>query len=179
MLRRRRYHPPKPIQAWKGPKPQLSMLVSFACRVHFRVLEAYLAKVYKMRDYDVRLATGAQGGMVPEFSVTGELPPAANMGQQADNIRRGRRTRDLGLILNVLCIDGFIPVGTYTIDTTEDQTPIHTYAELLNRNYDPLHPACIALKEKHRHDKDFMKRAKALELLVREAKRKAEENTDG
>jgi hypothetical protein len=132
-----------------------------------------------MRDYDVRLATGARGGMVPEFTVTGELPPAANMCQQTDNIRRGRLTRDLGLILNVLCVDGFIPVGTYTIDTTEDQTPIHTYSELLNRNYDPLHPACISLKEKHKHDKDFMRLAKELERLVLEAKRQAEENTDG
>jgi len=176
MLRRRRYHPPKPVQAWKGPKPQLPMLVSFCCRVHFRELEAYLAKVYKMRDYDVRLATGARGGMVPEFTVTGELPPAANMVQQTDNIRRGRRTRDLGLILNVLCVDGFIPIGTYTIDTTEDLTPINTYAELLNHTHNPLDPACIALKEKHKHDQDFMKRAKALELLVLEAKRQAKES---
>jgi hypothetical protein len=132
-----------------------------------------------MRDYDVRLATGARGGMIPEFSVTGELPPASNMGQQADNIRRGRRTRDLGLILNVLCVDGFIPVGTYIIDTTEDLAPINAYVELLNHNHNPLDPACIAMKEKHRHNKDFMKRAKAIELLVLTAKRQAEENTDG
>ena len=179
MLRhRRRVYTPKPIREWKGPKPKLPMLVDFHCRVHFRALEAYLAKVYRMQDYDVRLATGVRGDMVPEFLVTGELPPAANMGQQADNIRRGRRTRDLGLILNVLCVDGFIPVGMYAIDTIEDQTPIHTYAELLNRNYDPLHPTCIALREKHRHDKDFMKRAKELERLVLEAKRQVEENTD-
>jgi len=152
------------------------MAVSWVCRVHFRELEAYLAKVLKMQDYDVRLATGGKGGMIPEFTVDGTVPPAANMGQQVDNIRRGRRTRDLGLILNVLCMDGFIPIGMYVIDTNEDLEPINTYAALLNVHHNPLHPACIALKEKHKHDKDFMRRAKALETLVLEAKRQAKES---
>ncbi len=175
MLRRRRYRPMKPVQAWKGPKPKLPMTVSLVCRVHFRELEAYLDKVYKMRDYDVRLATGARGDMVPEYTVDGVVPPAANMGQQIDSIRRGRRTRDLNMILNVLCIDGFIPIGMYVIDTAEDLEPIKTYVVLLNQNHDPLAPPCIALKEKHKHDKDFVQAAKALELRVLEAKRQAEE----
>ena len=180
MLRRRRYRPLKPVPTWKGPKPKLPMAISLVCRVHFRELEAYLAKVYKMRDYDVRLATGGKGGMIPEYTVDGTVPPAANMGQQVDNIRRGRRTRDLGLILNVLCMDSFIPIGMYVIDTTEDLEPINRYAVLLSTHHNPLDPSCIALKEKHRHDKDFMRQAKALESLVLEAKRKlAEETADG
>ena len=179
MLRRKRYRPQKPTPVWKGPKPKLPMAVSLVCRVHFRALEAYLAKVYRMQDYNVRLASGGKGGMIPEYIVDGTIPPAANMGQQVENIRRGRRTRDLGLILNVLCIDGFIPVGMYVIDTTEDLEPINRYAELLNMHHNPLDPSCVTLKEKHRHDKDFMRRAKALERLVLEAKRQSEETADG
>jgi hypothetical protein len=67
----------------------------------------------------------------------------------------------------------------YIIDTTEDKTPINTYADLLNRHQHPIHQVCMAFKEKHQHDPDFMKRAKALELLVLEAKRQDKENTDG
>jgi len=130
-----------------------------------------------MRDYDIRLATGARGDMVPEYIVDGSTPPASNIGQQLDNIRRGRRTKDLGLVLNVLCMDGFIPIGKYVIDTCEDMKPINSYAELLNMYHDPLHPICLAWKAKHKNDKDFMRRTKALDLLMIEAIRQEGENT--
>jgi len=175
MLRhRRRVYTPKPIREWKGPKPKLPMTVTFVCRVHFRVLETYLAKVYRMRDYDARLASGAAGDMAPEYIVTGTLPPAVNMAQQVDNIRRGRRTRDLGLILNVLCVDGFIPVGKYVIDISEDRQPINRYAEELNESHDPASPGCVDLKKRHREDREFMKRAKMLDQLMITAKRELE-----
>jgi len=150
------------------------MAIALVCRVHFRALEAYLAKVYRMRDYDARLASGAAGQMAPEYVVTGAFPPAANMAQQIDNIRRGRRTRDLGLILNVLCVDGFIPVGKYVIDISEDLQPIQRYAELLNESHDPLSTGCISLKEQHRVDREFMTQAKMLDQLIITAKREME-----
>lgn len=148
------------------------MVVSYVCRVHFRALEAYLEKVYRIRDYNVCMASGAKGEMIPEYDVSDKLPPAPNIRQQVDNIRRGRRTRNLGLILNVLCMEGFIPAGKYVIDTREDLHPIVRYTELLNDTHDPLDPRCLALKEQHQHDREFMKRAKLLDKLTVEFKQK-------
>ncbi len=179
MLRRKRVRPETPIRRRKGPKPKLPMMVSYVCRVHFRALEAYLMTVYRMRDYDVCMASGAKGSMVPEFVVDGKLPPAPNIRQQVDNIRRGRRTRNLGLILNVLCMDEFIPAGKYVIDTREEPNLIIRYTQLLNDTHDPLAPECLAMKERHKHDREFMKRAKLLDGLRNGLKRQPiEERTD-
>lgn len=115
----RRYRPPKPVKPWQGPKPKLPMEVAYLCRVHYLGLQAYLAKVYKMKGYNVLFAVGVTNGMCPEYIVNGEMPPASNIGQQIDNIRRGRPTRNLSLILNVLCADGFIGKGKYIIDTSK------------------------------------------------------------
>jgi hypothetical protein len=117
----RRYRPkkqPKPIKPWAGVKPQLPMQVTHLCRIHYIDLQAYLAAVYKMKGYNILFAVGITHGMLPEYIVTGALPSATNIKQQSDNIRRGRPTRNLHLILNVLCADGFIGKGKYIIDTT-------------------------------------------------------------
>ncbi len=114
----RRYRPQKPAPCWKGPKPLLAMTVAQVCRVHYLDLQAYLSTVYKMRGYKIFFALGITPGMYPEFIVTGKMPPVANIGQQIDDIRRGRLTKNLGLILNVLCADGFIGKGKYIIDTS-------------------------------------------------------------
>ncbi len=76
-----------------------------------------------MRGYDVLFALGLTHGMFPEFIVTGRMPPAWNVAEQADDIRRGRPTRNLGLILNVLCADGFIGKGKYILDTSKRLQP--------------------------------------------------------
>ena len=47
-------------------------------RVKQRHLEAYLAKVYRMDDFDFLLAAGATPGMCPEYLVSPALPPAWN-----------------------------------------------------------------------------------------------------
>lgn len=163
MIRRKRQFPPKPIKPWKGPKPNLSMVVTPTCRVHFKDLEAYLKIVYKMYDYDVKRYTGARGDMTPEFDVTGVFPKTPNIWQRTDNIRRGRKTPALGLILNVLCVDGFIPAGKYVIDMTSGPDPIEVYRTALNESFDPLDMACVKIKEANRRDKDFMHQAKALD----------------
>lgn len=169
MLRQRRS--PTPV-TWKGPKPRLTMTVIYECRVHYQDLEAYLAKVYRMNGYNVLMATGATNGLCPEFRVTGRLPPAHNIQQQVNSIRRGRRTRNLGMILNVLCMDGFIPVGKYVIDTHKKPDPIATYTNLLNETRDPDHPECVAFRKKHAKDREFQKRADTLERLARAFKEK-------
>lgn len=175
MISRDRFRPPKPIKPWKGPKPKLEMLVTRHFRVHFRTLEAYLATVLKMRDYDIRLATGAKCGMTPEFVVTGILPPANTMGQQVFDIRQGRKTRRLGLILDLLCSDGFIPVGIYIIDMTEGDEPFEAYRKILNECHDPLDPECLKIKSDNRRDSKFIKQVKILDKRIIELKRAQEQ----
>ena len=99
------------------PKPALPMVQLPIFRVHYRRLEEYLAKVYRMDGFDFLRATGAGPGLVPEYAVSPALPSAHDAARQADSIRAGRRTQNVGLILNVLCIDGYIPPGKYVIDT--------------------------------------------------------------
>ncbi len=67
--------------------------------------------------YTIEAATGLTDTL--EFSVRGEFDTEAHK-ERADNIRKGRRDRSLGLILNTLAADGVIPAGTYTI---KDQLP--------------------------------------------------------
>ena len=80
-----------------GPKPTLPMVQLPVYRVKQRHLEAYLAKVYRMDGFDFVLATGATPGMCPEYLVSPALPPAISAQQEADRIRQGRRTRNVGL----------------------------------------------------------------------------------
>jgi len=167
MLRRQR--PRKPVESWKGPKPKLPMQITYLCRVHYLDLQAYLAKVYRMEDYDILRATGVVSGVHPEFLVTGRLPPAGNINQQVDNIRRGRKTRSLDLILNVLCADGFIPKGKYVINTMQLPDPVYVYTQLLNKHQDPDHGDCVAFRN-GQEDPDFQRRAKVLDKLTREHK---------
>ena len=82
--------------------------------------------------------------------------------------------RNLGLILNVLCVDGFIPKGKYVIDTSAPPNPIAGYTELLNEHHDPNHPECMAFRLIH-PDPEFQRRARVLDKLTREYKQKLEE----
>ena len=151
---------------WDGQKPKLPALMFAVFRVGYRDLEKYLNLVYKMEGYSVRSATGAKGAMTPEINVTGTLPEMANICQLVDNIRMGRHTRNLGLIMDLLCQDGFIPAGKYIIDMTEIKTPVETYADLLNDLQDCLHPKCIQFKDKYKEDIGFMKQVKLLDAKL-------------
>ena len=119
---------PRPVQkprTWPEgkPKPTLPMTRVPLFRIHYRALEEYLARVYHMQEYDFIRATGAVAGMTPEYTVQAQLPPAHDAQQRADAIRLGHRTQNVPLILTVLCIDGFIPEGTYVIDTRRRRRP--------------------------------------------------------
>jgi hypothetical protein len=70
-----------------------------------------------MEGFNFLLASGTVPGLVPEYAVSPTLPPSEDARRRADAIRAGRRTRDVALILNVLCLDGYIPAGKYIIDT--------------------------------------------------------------
>jgi len=151
------------VPRWLGQKPALPMITIPVYVVHYRQLERYIEKIYKMEEYSIGTATGARGDMTPEVDVTGVLPSIHNLGQLVDNIRRGRRTRNLKMIMDLLCQDGFIPIGKYTIDMSKVKEPVEKYAEVLSDSQDCLDRRCVALKEANKNDVGFMRQVKILD----------------
>ncbi len=166
-----REQPPAKTPA-AGPKPVLEMVQLPIFRVHYRRLEEYLAKVYRMEGFDFLRASGAVPGLVPEYVVSTTLPPSEDGRRRADAIRAGRRTRDVPLILNVLCLDGFIPAGKYIIDTKPEQSPINQYRTLLRRTGTPESEECRAFRRAHQGNKTFIRLAAEIDAAVLNALRK-------
>ena len=162
---------PRNVANETRPRPILPMIQLPIYRVKQRHLEAYLAKVYRMDGFDFLLAAGATPGMCPEYHVSPALPPAFGAQQEADRIRRGHRSRNVPLILNVLCADGFIPAGRYTIDTHPEPPPAQVYRALLMKTGDPNDPRCAAFKREHRHERAFTQLAAQMDKAVLEAQR--------
>jgi hypothetical protein len=154
-----------------GPKPVLEMVQLPIFRVRYRRLEDYLARVYRMEGFDFLLASGAVPGLVPEYAVSPTLPASEDARRRADAIRTGRRTRDVALILNVLCLDGFIPAGKYLIDTRPEMPPIEHYKALLRKSGIPLSAECIAFRDAHRQDRAFTRFAAEIDTAVLNALR--------
>ena len=164
-----RHDRPKPIpqpRKWPHdqPKPALPMVHLPIFRVHYKALESYLARVYRMQDYDFLMASGCVPGMVPQYEVRADLPPAWDC--QADKIRSGQRSRNVPLILTCLCKDGFIPAGTYIIDTKPLPRPIEVYRSLLERTRDPQAAECGKFRKAHEGDLEFKKHAAVLDNTV-------------
>lgn len=145
------------------PKPALPMTQLPIFRVKYRDLEAYVARVYNMDGFDFLLAAGAASGLCPEYAVQAAMPPAADAPERANRIRAGQWTKNVNLILNVLCIDGFIPAGRYIIDTHKQPDPIDAYKALLRRTLDPLHAEYIQFKNHHRSNREFRQLAARLD----------------
>ena len=154
-----------------GPKPTLPMVQLPIFRVRYRRLEEYLVKVYGMEGFDFLRATGAGPGLVPEYAVGPALPPALDAARQADAIRAGRRTQNVSLILNVLCIDGYIPAGKYIIDTRPEPPPIDQYRALLRRTGTPEAKECSAFRGAHQGDRTFIRLAAEIDTAVLNALR--------
>jgi hypothetical protein len=147
-------------------KPQLPMTLVPVFRVIAADLEAFVDRVYKMRDYDFRADTGCAGGEQPEFVVTGNVPPTDGYRERLKQIRAGKRVRRYpGLILEALAMDGYIPVGRYYIDTRPEAALIDQYRELLRRHGGPTAAPCVAFADEHKHDRDFAKRVKTMNSL--------------
>jgi hypothetical protein len=169
MLHHNRPKSASPPRRWPDdtPKPKLPAIHLPIYRVHYTALEEYLVKVYQMREYDFLVAAGCVPGTVPQYEVRGELPPAWDGAAQANRIRAGQRTRNVALILNVLCIDGFIPAGTYIIDTKPRPAPIELYRRLLYKTRDPHHAECVQFRQTHR-EPEFQEQASLLDKAVLE-----------
>ncbi len=95
--------------------PKLAMTYVPKFRVKYKDLEKFIHDVFGF-EFDFLFAAGLLNGSGAEYVVTGELPTAAWV-QNAQNLRQGRRTRSIPLILAVLAHDKYIPVGYYTILT--------------------------------------------------------------
>lgn len=102
-----------------NPKPVLAMTRLPVFRVKQRALEAYIASIYRF-EFDFLIATGQTAGMMIEFKIEGSIP-GETWARRAHELRCGKRTRDVNLILNVLAHDEFIPKGRYVIDTTAEK----------------------------------------------------------
>jgi len=152
-------------------KPKLKMVQLPIFRVHYRQLEEYLFQVYRMHEFDFILASGAIAGMVPEYNISPNLPAALTAVDHADAIRAGRRTRNVQLILTVLCHDGYIPAGRYIIDTRPEISPAEQYRGLLQKTGTPDAPECIAFRRTHERDKTFTRYVAEIDNRVREVLR--------
>lgn len=171
---RQRFRPAASPGMWEGPKPTLKMTESLICRVHHRRLEEFVATVYRMESFDFLFATGFTPGLAPEYIVDGRLPTTWNIQQQVEQIRRGGRTRNIALLLNLLAADGFIPCGRYVIDTKPEPPAIHVYTAILRKTKNPDSAECRAFKAAHQDEPAFVQRARTLDQLCLEAMRKGE-----
>jgi hypothetical protein len=149
-------------------KPTLQVMHLPFYRVKMSHLEMFLAKVYHLDDFSFLIATGVTPGVCPEYTVQPALPNTWNAREVADKIRKGRRTNNMALIFNMLCLDGYIPAGHYVVDTKPEPPPIQTYRDLLMRTENPDHQACVAFKQEHSRDKEFKRMAGYLDQAARE-----------
>lgn len=146
----------------KTPRPKLPVTQKAThYRVHYLTLERHIAQVYHLQGFNVLHASKATTGLYPEYLIEAGVP--ANYQSEAKRIRRGGSSSNLALILAMLHDDGDLPTGRCIIDTTPPQPPLEAYKQLLQNTLDPLHPACIALKERHRDDKNFRKQARVID----------------
>jgi hypothetical protein len=75
------------------------------------------------------------------------------------------------LILNVLCLDGYVPAGKYIIDTRPEPSPIDQYRALLRKTGTPESQECIAFRQSRRDDKAFIRLAAEMDMAVLNALR--------
>lgn len=101
------------------PKPKLKAAIIPVFRVIYQDLERYIQQVFGF-EFDLLYATGCVNGVCLEYQVTGRSQQVTS--GQATDLRRGRRIRNLPLMLEVLVADGYIPAGRYIIDTHEQKT---------------------------------------------------------
>lgn len=149
-----------------NPKPTLALQHLPVFRVHYLELEDYIKVVFGI-EFSVLDIKNVALGMLIDYRVTGTYPMAAE--RQVTDLREGRRCNDLPLILNVLAHDEYIPKGLYSISTKAVPRPIDVYRALLQQSANVLDPRCVALRDKHRGDKEFSAQAAILEKALQEA----------
>lgn len=149
-----------------NPKPELELRQLPMFRVHYKTLEAYVQRVFGF-EFNFLFAAETHEGCTHDYIVSGDIPTVA-IDKQATDLRDGRRTKNVLLILTVLVRDGYIPAGTYTVTTTKPEDPTAVYTYLLRRTKSVLHPDCVNFKNRHTSDQAFMERAAILERSLLE-----------
>jgi len=149
-----------------GPKPKLEMEQLPIFRVHCRKLEAYFCQVFHWDSFDFLMASDTAPGLVPEYRVGTPLPPGGDAARRATMLRSGRRTREVALILSVLCTDGYIPAGKYIVDTRPETPPLEIYKALLRQTGTPESKECREFRAAHRHDRDFTRIVAGIDTQV-------------
>lgn len=149
---------PRPARApfvVKGPRPVLKMALDPVWKVHYKDLEAYVAKVYGLKYFDFKFAVGlkVEGSQVDYGIIQGQIPETDGYIRQIGDIRLGQKTRNVPLLLNLLVKDGYIPAGRYLILTNPVAVPSEIYRTMLMQTRDPLHPDCLAFKEQFLEDR--------------------------
>ena len=145
-------------------------------RVKMADLERYVFKVFRMDEFDFLGAAGLKAGECPEYIVQAKLPEANEYIRKASHIRSGGYSKNVPLILNILCVDGYIPAGKYVIDTHPQPKPIAVYTALMKQRLDGTDPDCVAFKRAYQHDREFTRRAERLDKAVAEAVKREQEN---
>lgn len=164
MLRDQRPRPVKTVRKMPdNPKPKMKFATLAVFRVHHTDLESYIQTVFGF-EFDFQIATGAGEGVCPQYMVTGDLL-TSEWQRRAQEIRAGRRTRDVMLILNTLAHDGYIPKGLYTVNTKRLPDPVVVYTELLQRTRDPQSPECLKMKADFANNAVFTERAATLDRV--------------
>lgn len=146
-----------------NPKPVLEIYRVPVFRIHYKKFEAFVEKVFGF-EFDFLVAVGITEGQCVEYRVEGKLP-TTQYEQRAHDLRTGRKTKDVNLIMAVLAKDGYIPVGHYTVSTHPLPNDIVTYTDLVQRTHDTKSPECLAFKAARKGDAQFTQRAETLDKV--------------
>jgi hypothetical protein len=136
-------------------------------RVKMKALIDYLYQVFHIEHYNFLRCAGVVPGQCPEYYVKAAVPE--NLEQKAQALRDGHFCSNVPLILNVLCLDGYIPSGRYIIDTHPAPPPIDIYTSLMKKRLDASHPECAAFKKANSRNKTFMAQAAVIDKMIKEA----------
>jgi len=96
--------------------PKLAIQVVPKFRVAYTDFEKFVQSIFGF-EFDFLFASGLTAKSGADYVVNGELPPTVAWQQKAAELRQGRRSKNVPLILTVLAHDGYIPRGYYTIVT--------------------------------------------------------------
>lgn len=140
--------------------PVLEMIRIPMFRVHHTAIEQFVKQIYKTSEVNFLTAAGVTPGMVPEYFVNGKLPEGAATMRRVAHIKSGRPvSKHAHLLLNLLGKDGWIPKGTYIVDTKELPDPTEVYKELLRTTRNPQGDLCLKFKDKHKSNAEFVRRS--------------------
>jgi hypothetical protein len=145
-------------------KPTLELTRIPVYRVHADALNAYIVAKFAFDHFDTVWALGIKPPETAIFNVTGDL--SSEYQQRAADLRNGRRTRNVALILNVLAVDGDIAKGTWIVETKEPPPPRVIYRRLLERIGNPKSQECKAFRERYHKDAELTKWFKTIDRIV-------------